>query len=235
MLFDFDSRPSDSPLVESIWRTHTGGSGAFTSVAVTHSEMVITRWRGVTTVALRGPETKATAAAVPDDAEIFGIVFRLGVYMPHLPGRVLTDNPVMLPEATDRKFWLNSFVWPLPNFENVDTFIDRLTRNGLLAREPMVEAALRGRTDGLSLRSVQRRFLHATGLTHGAVYQIDRARQAAAMLGAGTPILDVVERLGYADQPHMTRVLRQLIGWTPAQIVRGQAPIVVAELDTIPE
>jgi len=31
----------------------------------------------------------------------------------------------------------------------------------------------------------------------------------------------VVFSAGYYDQPHLTRVLRQLIGRTPAELVRG--------------
>jgi methylphosphotriester-DNA--protein-cysteine methyltransferase len=65
---------------------------------------------------------------------------------------------------------------------------------------------------------VQRRFLRATGLTHGAVSQIERAHRAVALLRQGVSILDTVERAGYADQPHLTRSLKRLIGQTPAQL-----------------
>jgi AraC-like DNA-binding protein len=70
------------------------------------------------------------------------------------------------------------------------------------------------------LRSVQRWIRHTTGLTHAVIKQIERAHQAVALLEAGATILDVVERAGYADQPHLTRALRRFIGHTPARIVR---------------
>jgi len=57
-------------------------------------------------------------------------------------------------------------------------------------------------------------------LTHGAVCQIERARQALALLQQGISILDTVDQAGYADQPHLTRSLKYFIGQTPAQIVR---------------
>jgi methylphosphotriester-DNA--protein-cysteine methyltransferase len=72
----------------------------------------------------------------------------------------------------------------------------------------------------LSIRSRQRKFLQATGLTHGAVSQIDRARYATILLKQGRSILDTVYQAGYSDQPHLTRSLKYYIGQTPAQLIR---------------
>jgi AraC-like DNA-binding protein len=141
--------------------------------------------------------------------------------MPHLPTNKLVDVGLNLPEASNNAFWFNSAVWELPNFENADTFVERLMREDLLAHEPLVDATLRGRAQDLSLRSVQRRFLRATGLTHGALCQIERAQQAVALLEQGVPILDTVEQVGYADQPHLTRSLKRFAGRTPAEILRS--------------
>jgi AraC-like DNA-binding protein len=224
MEFVFDGRPSDSPFVEYVWRTQSERTGTFISQAEAHSELVVTRYQGKTTLTVRGPETIATPADVNwTDAEYFGIVFKLGVFMPHLPPeKVMNRKDMTLPEATNQSFWLLGMAWQLPTFENADTFVNRLVREGLLVREPVVEAALQGHANDLSLRSVQRRFLRATGVTHNTVYQIERARQALALLQQGTPILDTVDRLGYADQPHLTRVLKRFTGQTPAQILRLQ-------------
>jgi methylphosphotriester-DNA--protein-cysteine methyltransferase len=99
-----------------------------------------------------------------------------------------------------------------------------LVREELLAHEPIVEAALQGETQAtkaLSLRSVQRRFLRATGLSHKAIYQTQRARHAMNLLQQGVSILDTVEQAGYYDQPHLTRALKYLMGQTPAEILRA--------------
>jgi AraC-like DNA-binding protein len=95
----------------------------------------------------------------------------------------------------------------------------------MLYREPLVQAALqgdflRGQTPDLSLRSVQRRFVHSTGLSHNAIYQIERATQALDLLQQGVSILDTIDRLGYFDQPHLTKALKRFAGQTPAQILR---------------
>ncbi len=221
MLFVFEDRPSDSPFVERIWRTRSERAGAFTSVAVCQWEMVVTRHNGAATLTVRGPETRATPALIPQDAEFLGITFKLGALLPHLPPRHLVDGAVTLPDAARCSFWLGGAMWPCPDYDNAETFVARLARDGLLLFDPVVQAALHGRPRERSVRSVQRRFVHATGLTQSAIWQIERARRAAALLTGGVPILDTVDQAGYFDQPHLTRELRRLIGQTPAQILRS--------------
>ncbi len=224
MQFVFDNRPSDAPFVEAIWRTQSAG-GTFISAATSNLEMVVTKQKNTISFTVRGPETKASQAPIPEDAEIFGIIFKLGTFMPCLPASELVDRGINLPEAAGQSFWLHGSAWQFPDFDNADTFVERLVRQGLLAHEPIVEAALQGQSHDLSVRSVQRRFLRATGLTHGAVCQIQRAQQAAALLQQGVSILDTVEQAGYADQPHLTRALKRLIGQTPAQLIRQRHPL----------
>ncbi|MCA0454409.1 MAG: AraC family transcriptional regulator [Chloroflexi bacterium] len=222
MKFTFESRASDSPYVEGIWRTESEGGGSFMSVAESHWGIVVTRQEGKTWLTVRGPETKAQPSPVPEDANFFGIVFKLGTFMPHLPGKRLVDCGFDLPEANNRKCWLYCSAWEFPTYDNADTFVARLVREGMLVREPVVAAALQGQlTDDLSPRSVQRRFLHATGLTHKSIQQIERAKKALEMLQQGRPILDTTYELGYFDQSHMTNSLKYFVGQTPAQIVKS--------------
>ena len=75
------------------------------------------------------------------------------------------------------------------------------------------------------MRSAQRRFLRATGLTHGAHRQIERARHATNLLTRGMGILDAVHEAGYFDQAHLTRSFKRLIGQTPGQVVRGETQL----------
>jgi AraC-like DNA-binding protein len=224
MLLCFEERLSDSPFVERIWHTQSEAAGTFNSLALSHWQMYVWRHNGKTTLTVRGPETRATLAIVPKDAEYFGIVFKLGTFMPQLPVSHLVDGALDLPDATGQSFWLASSAWQFPDYENADTFVDRLMRDGLLVREPVVDATLRGQLNTLSLRSVQRRFLRATGVTHRAVYQIERARYATLLLKRGVSILDTVQAAGFADQPHLTRALKHLIGQTPSQIIDQNTP-----------
>ena len=220
MLLNFEERLSDSSFVERIWRTQSERSGTFTSLALSHWQMCIWQHQGKTNMTVRGPETLATSVPVPANAEYVGIIFKLGTYMPHLPASNLVNGATNLPDAASQSFWMNGSAWEFPDFENADTFVERLVREGMLVREPVVAAALQGQLNDVSLRSVQRRFLQATGVSHSAIWQIERARQATILLQQGVSILDTVEQAGYADQPHLTRSLKRLIGQTPAQIMR---------------
>lgn len=218
MNIQIEERQSESPFVERIWRGQTGEPGEFTSIAASHWELVVWQENGTSNIAIRGPETAATAVPVPADSASFGVIFKLGVMMPHLPVHQLVDSQISLPQAVGESFWLHSSAWQFPTYENADTFVDRLVREGLLVHDPVVDAMLRGYPQDLSIRTAQRRFLQATGITHNAVYQIERARQATLLLKSGLSILDTVDQAGYYDQPHLTRSLKRYIGQTPAQI-----------------
>jgi len=218
----FEDRLSDSPFVERVWKSRSERAGQFLSVAEGRCEMAITRYRGRTFLTVRGPETRMTTADCPAEGEWVGIRFKPGTFCSELrPGTLRDRRDVTLPGATSRSFWVNGSAWDYPDFENADTFVARLVRKGAIVRDPVVAAALRGEPQALSIRSVQRRFARATGMTHAAFRTIERARYATSLLRAGVPILDVVYQAGYFDQPHLTRSLKYLIGQTPADIMRG--------------
>jgi hypothetical protein len=164
-------------------------------------------------------------ADYPPDAEFFGISLKLGVFMPHLPAKALLNRQDMtLPEATNQSFWLLGSAWQIPTYENADTFVDRLVRQGLLVRDPVVDAVLNDHPTDLSVRAVQYRFQRATGLTPKVVQQIKRAQRAAELLRQGLPILDTTFETGFFDQSHLTNSLKRFIGQTPAQIASANAP-----------
>ena len=172
---------------------------------------------------MRGPETRATAAECPAEGDWLGIRFRLGTFMPAFTTGDLKDRrDVRLPGATSRSFWLNGSAWDYPDFENADTFVAMLARKGMIARDAVVHAALEGESGSLPIRSTQRHFLRATGITHRTFRQIERARYATALLKQGVSILDTVYDAGYFDQAHLTRSLKTLIGQTPVEIRHGQ-------------
>jgi AraC-like DNA-binding protein len=215
-----DERPSDSPFVERIWHSRAELGGPFISMAETHWGMVVTKYQDKTILTVRGPETRATPAYGPSDAEFFGIMFKAGAFMPDLPARMVMNRcDLNLPEACGQTFWLHGAAWQFPNFENADTFVDWLVRDGLLVYDPLVNEVLQGQPVDISLRTAQRRLLQATGLTRNEICQIKRARYAVTLLKHGTSILDTIEQAGYADQPHLTRSLKHFIGQTPAQII----------------
>jgi AraC-like DNA-binding protein len=138
--------------------------------------------------------------------------------MPHLPVGRLVDNQINLPQAAGKSFWLHSSTWQFPDYDNIDVFVNQLVREDVLINEASIQSILTGINEDVSIRTAQRRFLQATGITNNAVYQIERARHATLLLKSGLSILDTVDRAGYYDQPHLTRSLIRYIGQTPTQI-----------------
>jgi AraC-like DNA-binding protein len=186
--------------------------------------MVFVRRDGEVRAVFVGPWTTAGFAYYEAGAEILWIKFKLGTFMPHLPARNLLDAESILPEAASRTFWLKGSAWQFPDDENAEIFVERLVRNDVLVRDPLVETVLRGQPQALSARAVRHRFLRVTGLSQSRIRQVERAQRAAALLRQGTPIFDTVYEVGYFDQPHMTRSLKQWVRHTPAQIVRLSYP-----------
>lgn len=218
MIFDLDTRQSDSPLVEQIWHARSISSGMLNSVSTNRWEMVVSHRDGETFITIRGPHTTSESLLLLPDGEWIGIRFNIGTFMPRFSPGSLLNGELNLPNAGDRSFWLAGSAWQFPDFENADTFVARLTKEGLLERDPVVDSAMRGEVSDLSPRSIQRRFIQTTGLTQTTIRQIERARSAMTALQEGKPILDVVHEAGYYDQPHLTRALKRWLGETPAEL-----------------
>lgn len=215
------ARLSDSPYVETVMSGYTEGEGSTIRPAECHWHMVFANVNGAMHPIITGALTTSGVVPFTEGVELLWIKFKLGTFMPHMPARKNLDSETLLPTAAGKSFWLKSSVWQFPDYENVDTFVDWLVRDEILVFDPLVKAALEGQPQEIALRTVRHRFLRATGLTQNNIYQIERAQRAAALLREGASILDTVYEAGYFDQPHLTRALKQWVGYTPAELVRS--------------
>jgi AraC-like DNA-binding protein len=215
-----ETRLSDSPYVELIWHAHSDSNQHYITIARKHWGMLIMHYQGRTSLALWGPMSKAGFIPYLDGVECICIHFKPGTFTSVFSTVRLVDKKLEMPKATDKSFWFNSSAWKFPSYENADTFVDWLVRDGAVMFDPTVEDVLKGRETDISSRSIQRRFLHAAGLTYNKMRQIERAEYAVSLLESGISIIDTVAQAGYFDQPHMTRWLKRLMGRTPSQISR---------------
>jgi len=224
MFISFDAdRPSSSPYIERVWSCHSTYGGPFLAVASTHWELVVTRLAGQTIVTFHGPETRPREVFCPPNGEWFVIRFKAGTFMPGLPvHRLANGNDVNLAPAFRGRFRLDDSAWEIPDYDNAEVFENRLVRRGLLTRNSAVAAALQGDDLALHTRTAQRHFLYATGMSHSALKQIERARFATQLLREGRPLLEVAHDAGYYDQAHLTRSLRKLMGATPGSLAREE-------------
>ncbi|SFR93383.1 hypothetical protein SAMN04487846_0792 [Microbacterium sp. cf046] len=218
MPIESEHRGSDSPYVARVWRGRTSGRETMTSIATSTWELVFWQEDGVMHAAARGPETAASSARIDGESTSLGISFAHGASMPHLAIPGIVDGSVESPHVEGRTFVLVGEEWEVPDFDNAEQFVARLVRAGVLTRDPLVDEVVWGGIARVGTRSVQRRVVTSTGLTRSAIRQIDRARSAAVLLAEGIAPLEVVNQLGYYDQPHLARSLQRFIGRTASEL-----------------
>lgn len=220
--FTIDEAGTDSDLVPKVWSTRSATPSEFTAVADPAWQIVISTHGATRSAVVQGPNDRAAVTPTPPDTEFFGIVFARGTNLAGIALARLLGRAQSLP-VEGRAMWLAGQWWELPTPDNADVFAERLERDGALVHDRAVARALTGEMRGGSLRTVQRRTLRATGMTMSRIAQIARAHEAVMLLGEGTDPSTVAARLGYADQPHLTRSLRRFVGQTPGQL-RGTGP-----------
>ncbi len=218
MSFTNEGRLSDAPYIESIWRGQAGVDCFPNCPAEGRWHMLLLRERGKMQFSVAGPMTIAHTQSHNEGVEWLVVKFKLGTYIPYLSARKLVDTNTILPDAAHQSFWLKGSTWQIPDFNNVETFVDWLAHDELLVCDPVVNAALQNQPLNIPERTLRHRFLRVTGLTQSHIRQIERAQQAVTLLEQGVSILDTVTEVGYADQPHLTRSLKRFMGQTPAQI-----------------
>ncbi|MFR9753027.1 helix-turn-helix domain-containing protein [Nocardia sp. 004] len=227
----FGTRESDSPWVESVWTCRSEYVSEMTSVASETWGLVFWEQAGRRYAAITGPESRTGTAPVPESASFVGIHFAVGTALRATAPSTVVDGGIVLPDVTSRTFWLDGAHREIPRPEDAEALVDRLVRDGVVVRDPLVAAALQGMPPEVTERTLERRFRAATGLTQGAVRQIRRARTAARLLSSGDTPGDVVDKLGYYDEPHLARALRRYVGRTAQQLRTRTDDAIALDLD----
>lgn len=75
----------------------------------------------------------------------------------------------------------------------------------------------------VSRRQLERDFDRWLGVSPRHLAQVAQVQGVARSIFAGATLADAAAARGFADQSHMTRVVKQLTGVTPGQFVRGRA------------
>jgi hypothetical protein len=219
----FDDVAGDLPLIQRVWSARCDAATSFTSVAKGSSMIAFARAADRLTVHLRGPETRATPLICPEGWEFFGVELRLGTYLPLFPPCGLADlNDALLPTLPGDRILLDNQDWEMPTEQNVDVFVNRLVRAGLLIFDPLVDEIQHSeRPRAVSQRMAQIRFRRAVGISRRKLASIEQAQYAAQLLTTGRSIADVITAAGYYDQPQLARAMRWAIGHTPGELGSG--------------
>lgn len=231
MELHFETRQSDSPWVDTVWTCTSEQVTEMTSVAGARWGLVFWEQDGRAHAAITGPATRTGTAPVPEGATFTGIEFAVGTSLRAVPTAALVDGGIELPDTEHRTFRLDGARYETPGPDDAEALVERFVRAGIVVRDPLVAEVLRGHSPAVSERTIERRFRAATGLTRGAVRQIERARTAAELLAAGDLAADVVAKLDYFDEPHLARALRSYVGRTAGQLRQGDDCAIALDLD----
>lgn len=208
----------NSPVVAAVTHTTFTSDGAALMQPDGCWDFAIIKSGDRTLVLRTGLTTKAVTHHHREGDEILAIAFKASSFMSLMPGERMRDEGVVLEGIGRDRFWLGTEVMEIPTLETVEGFVARLIANEAVEDNPVVASVVAGRPRAMSERTMQRHFLKTTGLTYKAFTQIERAQKAMSLLQQGRPAADVAFALGYADQPHMIRSLKAIMGQTPGQV-----------------
>lgn len=191
-------------------------------------------------VFVSGPQTAPFASRNDGPMHSFCLVFHPQAFaaLTGLPATALRDRHRPLPEALppawaeldqclreaadDDARTAAAAAWLLPRW--------RAARGRLDQRLADLPQVLRGLPVhavaawlGCSPRQLERRSLQVHGLSPRELRTINRGHDAALADEPAQPLADAAQHHGYADQPHMTREYRRLLGVSPAELRRQLA------------
>jgi hypothetical protein len=215
-----DEQPVDSPYVEKITHGYTDKAGNIIRPADTNGHIVISKQFDKKDIYIVGPWSSATPLAYSADTEIIWIRIRLGTRLSATPTVLYTNHELLIPHLSDSKIEYNQTVLSIPDFNDIDLFIEKLTNNSFFSCDRIINDVMAGSNPKMAHRTLRKYFLNTTGLSRERIYQIQRSKQAWIMLKEGSSIHDVITELGYYDQSHLTNNLRRYLGLTPGQIVK---------------
>lgn len=220
--------PRLSAFVACYW-TSEGGTGAHPVLPDGCIDLLFDARAGRLDVV--GTMTRAMWIDRRDAAQFVGVRFRPGGAVPFLRERAdrLTDRAVHAPDVIGRRgVVLEERLGREPAVHVLEAFLlSRVAETTIDARVARAAAILTARPDrsvesvvheiGVTRQHLRRLFLEHVGVSPKAFARTARLAKLVPLLARGRSLASAAFSAGYADQPHMTRELRGLVGVTPAQ------------------
>ena len=213
---------SDAPYIECVYRARAVRDERYLVPATEHWDIWFGREPGrETTAGLGGPSLGHRWVRSTVGEYGWGVQLRVHVFVVGVSKRLVLGGEMRLP-VDDGRIELGGHRFDVPEFEDLEAFVDALVEAGVLRADDDVRRALEGDEAGYSERQWQRRAREATGMTRKQIAQITRAQRAFELLQQGVTPAECAAECGYADQAHLTRSLRVFRGMTPARILAGR-------------
>lgn len=212
----------DSPVLECVWQARATRDERYLAPAVEYWDLWFARERGGDLRAgLAGPNLGHRWIRSSIGEHSWGIQLKAHVVLPGVSKVLLLGGEQAL-EVEAGHVMLAEHAVPVPDFEELERFTDRLVELDILRSDDDVHRMLSGDHVGYSERQRQRRVRAATGLTRKQIEQLSRAREAYALLLQGMSPIECAAHCGFADQAHLTRALKVFHGRTPARVLSGR-------------
>ena len=214
----FNSRSSPLDAIDTVWTAHALADGVYNATPDGSWDLIhIEKPTGEHRVFLTGQQSQP--ASVPYEAGEISVVISFAAHFFLQSGPLSPDGPTIefLPVHAER-FLLANLDLPLPTHDNAEIIASELLDAGVLRVDRIVTGALGLTNFAASERSLQRHFRETTGLSQKSFEQIQRAQEAVRLLQAGGKPADVAIAAGYADQAHMTKSIKRIMGRLPTKV-----------------
>lgn len=214
----FNSRSSPLGAIDTVWTAQSIADGVYNATPDGSWDLIhIEKPVGDHLVFLTGQQSQP--ASVPYQAGEIAVVISFAAQFYLQSGPLPPDGAVIEFLSVEAgRFRLAGLDLPLPTFDNAEDLARELLSAGVLLMDPVVTGGLGVVNYAASERSLQRHFRNATGLSQKDFEQIRRAQEAVRLLQSGGKPADVAVAAGYADQAHMTKSLKRLMGRLPSKV-----------------
>ncbi len=210
----YQEQPGRHSAVAAVWASAAAAPGSTLVAADGCFDLIVrARHHGPTTAFVYTPVARAHRALVEAGDRHVGVRLRPGF------GAALVERPDLV-RAAERL----SVESPEDLEELVANAVEAHTRQPGVVAEFVEEA--RASTGALRLtgtsasreRELQRACRRWLGLSPKAFLRIERVWAAREAIRGGEPLTTIAAELGYADQAHLTRECRELLGVTPREL-----------------
>lgn len=210
-------RNSAHPLIDTIWTTQNTDDGIYSATPDGSWDLIVLiQSDGSKSMMITGQATRPMDVPYRKDTGSVVISFVPGAYIPGYAGKTLLDSFELLSNADANHFVLCGQTFAIPTYETAEDLVESLIAAQLLFADPVVYALSSGVSMAVSPRSSQRHFVNSAGITQKNLSQIERAQLAVQQLQRGEKPSKVAANAGYADQPHMARDLKKIMGIKPS-------------------
>ncbi|MEU0265761.1 AraC family transcriptional regulator [Nocardioides sp. NPDC006303] len=218
----YEEHHPDSPVLECVWQARATRDERYLVPAVEYWDLWFAREPdGKLRAGLAGPTLGHRWIRSTIGEHSWGIQLKAHAVLPGVSKQLLLGGEQQLVVEAGHVILAQHAV-SFPEFDDLESFTDRLLELDVLRGDNDVRRMLSGDDAGYSERQRQRRVRAATGLTRKQIEQLSRAREAFALLLQGVPPIECAARCGFADQAHLIRSLRVFHGQTPAQVLSGR-------------